>query len=66
MVPMFESLGRIISRSWPVWLIAWVVLRLATWAFAPRWREVARDGEFNGRLGADLGTRRESAAMARR
>jgi RND superfamily putative drug exporter len=44
---MFDSLGRIISRSWPVCLAAWVALGLGAWAFAPRWRDVARDGEFN-------------------
>ena len=46
-VEHFGSLGRMISRSWLVWLTAWVVLGLAAWAFAPRWRDVARDGEFH-------------------
>src|SRR5258708_2423809 len=44
---MFAWLGRIISRSWLFWLAAWAILALGTWAAAPRWQDVSRDGEFD-------------------
>jgi RND superfamily putative drug exporter len=44
---MFAWLGRIIARTWPAWLAFWALLWAGTGAVAPRWLEVARDGEFD-------------------
>ena len=43
---MFQTLGKLVSRMWPLLLVAWVlVLGGLKWA-APPWQSVARDGEF--------------------
>lgn len=43
---MFQTLGRLVSRTWPLLLVAWLVaLGVLKWN-APSWRSVARDGEF--------------------
>src|SRR4051794_1908509 len=44
---MFPWLGRIISRTWPAWLASWALLWAGSWAAAPRWNDVAKEGEFN-------------------
>ena len=54
---MFTTLGRIISRTWMVWLAAWVLLWAGTRAAAPRWNDVAQDGQFNF-LPSDVPSRR--------
>lgn len=61
---MILSLGRIVSRTWPVWLIAWFLLWAGTWAVAPRWDEVAKDGEFNF-LPRDIPSRRGEDLLRR-
>ena len=43
---MFQTLGKLVSRTWPLLLVAWLIaLGGLKWA-APSWRSVARDGEF--------------------
>ena len=43
---MFQNLGKLVSRMWPLLLVAWLlVLGGLKWA-APPWQSVARDGEF--------------------
>lgn len=43
---MFQTLGKLVSRTWPLLLVAWLVaLGVLKWN-APSWRSVARDGEF--------------------
>ena len=43
---MFQILGKLVSRMWPLLLVAWLlVLGGLKWA-APPWQTVARDGEF--------------------
>ena len=43
---MFQTLGKLVSRTWPLLLVAWlVVLGVLKWN-APPWQSVARDGEF--------------------
>ena len=54
---MFPILGRTVSRCWMVWLAAWVLLWAGTRAAAPRWNDVARDGQFNF-LPSDVPSRR--------
>jgi hypothetical protein len=44
---MFPLLGRIISRTWMAWLAAWILLWAGTRVAAPRWNDVAKDGQFN-------------------
>jgi putative drug exporter of the RND superfamily len=43
---MFQVLGNLVSRAWPVWLAGWAVLFVAAWLAAPPWRDVALDQEF--------------------
>jgi RND superfamily putative drug exporter len=59
---MFDWLGRIISRGWLFWLSAWVLLALGTWVAAPRWQDVARDGEFDF-LSKDLPSHRGESLL---
>src|SRR5690349_237694 len=44
---MFAWLGQFISRTWMAWLAAWLLLWAGTRLVAPRWSDVARDGQFN-------------------
>ncbi len=44
---MFPILSRILSRSWMLWLAAWALSWAGTRAVAPRWNDVAQDGQFN-------------------
>src|SRR5437764_319058 len=53
---MFRHVGTIISRSWPIWLIAWGGVFAILYATAPEWNEVAQDREF-GFLPDDVPTR---------
>jgi RND superfamily putative drug exporter len=43
---MFRFLGQLVSRFWPVFLLAWVVLVAVTRWVAPAWNDVALDREF--------------------
>ena len=43
---MFQNLGKLVSRTWPLLLVSWlVVLGGLKWA-APPWKSVAKTGEF--------------------
>ncbi len=46
MALFFTFLGKIVSRTWYVWLICWVVGFGLLWWNAPPWRSVAEDEEF--------------------
>jgi putative drug exporter of the RND superfamily len=61
---MFTLLGRIISRTWLVWLAAWALLLAGTWKVAPSWQEVAKDGQFNF-LPPDMPSRRGEDLLRR-
>jgi len=61
---MFSWLGRIIARNWLVWLAAWVLLGVGTGVVAPRWQDVAKDGEFNF-LPRDVPSRRGEDLLRR-
>jgi RND superfamily putative drug exporter len=43
---VFQALGNLISRTWPLWLIAWVALFVAAWWTAPRFSDIAVDEEY--------------------
>ncbi len=43
---MYDWLGRIISKTSAAWLVGWILLWAGTLWAAPRWHEIARDGEF--------------------
>lgn len=43
---MFQSLGKLVSRTWPLLLVGWLVALGGLKAVAPPWRSVAREGEF--------------------
>jgi putative drug exporter of the RND superfamily len=43
---MFRRLGHIASRFWPVLLAGWIAALVAVQIWAPRWKDVIRDGEF--------------------
>lgn len=43
---MFRHLGNIVSRRWPWFLAAWIVLLAAGYLLAPPWQRVAQGGEF--------------------
>src|SRR5277367_1644316 len=53
---VFQTLGKLISSTWPAWLLAWVVLFVAAWWAAPPWHDVALDQEF-AFLPADMPSR---------
>ena len=61
---MFLFLDRISSRTWLVWLAAWVLLWADTWLAAPCWHDVAKDGEFNF-LPRDVPSRRGERLLQR-
>src|SRR5437870_5926936 len=44
---MFQVLGNLVVRAWPLWLIGWIVLLAAMWLAAPPWDEVAESGQFS-------------------
>jgi RND superfamily putative drug exporter len=43
---IFRFLGALTRRAWPVVLLAWVALFVASWYFSPPWDTVAQDKEF--------------------
>ncbi len=43
---MFETLGKLVSRTWPLLLVAWLAALVGLKWAAPPWKEVAADGEF--------------------
>src|SRR5689334_9395327 len=43
---MFHFLGRAVSRFWPLFLGAWLLLLVGSYLLAPPWDEVAQDREF--------------------
>lgn len=43
---MFQLLGKLVTRAWPLLLGGWLVLLAALWAIAPPWDEVAESGQF--------------------
>ena len=40
---MFQVLGRVVTRTWPIILVAWIGLVVGTKLAAPPWAEVAQD-----------------------
>jgi RND superfamily putative drug exporter len=42
---MFHLLGKLVSRSWPIWLVAWLVVLVLSWLAAPNWNAVTESGE---------------------
>jgi uncharacterized membrane protein YdfJ with MMPL/SSD domain len=43
---MFQTLGNLVSRAWPLLLVVWIVLLLVVTRMAPPWDEVAEGGQF--------------------
>lgn len=43
---MFHTLGKLVSRTWPLLLVAWLVVLVVLVKIAPPWESVAREGEF--------------------
>ncbi len=43
---MFQPLGQLVSRAWPVMLVGWLVLIGTVLMVAPDWSAVTVDGEF--------------------
>ncbi len=43
---MYQSLGNLVSRIWPVLLVLWIVVLLGLRAITPQWEDVVSDGEF--------------------
>jgi RND superfamily putative drug exporter len=43
---MFPFIGKMVRRAWPLLLLGWVVLLLASRYAAPPWEQVAQDKEF--------------------
>ena len=43
---MFKAFGQFVSRAWVFWLAFWLALLGITWAFAPRWSDVASQGDL--------------------
>src|SRR5438105_1429415 len=43
---MFQFLGNLVARTWPILLGAWIALAVGTKLAAPPWAEVAQDKEF--------------------
>src|ERR1700687_3742506 len=54
---MFQFLGNAVSRFWPVFLGAWILLLVASARLAPRWDEVTQ-GEDIAFLPEDAPSRR--------
>ena len=58
---MFSTLGKLVSRTWPILLVVWIIALVALKLVAPPWKDVAANGEFvflpetvPSRLGEDL------------
>ena len=58
---MFETFGKLVSRTWPLLLVAWLAVLVGLKWAAPAWKDVAADGEFAflpkdspSRVGEDL------------
>jgi RND superfamily putative drug exporter len=43
---MFPFLGKVVSRGWLAFLLAWIGLMVGSWVAAPPWGDVAQDREF--------------------
>jgi RND superfamily putative drug exporter len=43
---MFEPFGKLVSRTWPLLLVAWLAVLVGLKWIAPAWKDVAADGEF--------------------
>jgi hypothetical protein len=43
---MFSTLGKLVSRAWPLLLVGWIVALVGLKLVAPPWKEVAANGEF--------------------
>ena len=43
---MFQKLGNLVVRSWPILILVWVVVLAVAHFLAPPWNEVAQDKEF--------------------
>jgi RND superfamily putative drug exporter len=54
---MFQVLGNTVSRAWALLLLGWVALLVCSWALAPSWDKIGKDGEF-AFLPADAPSRR--------
>jgi RND superfamily putative drug exporter len=46
-ISMFHLLGKLVSRTWPLFLVGWLVLLIAISKAAPPWDEVAESGQFS-------------------
>ncbi|MBI3409932.1 MAG: MMPL family transporter [Planctomycetes bacterium] len=42
---MFQVLGNVVARFWPIWLALWVLALALAWRFAPSWQTVVDFGE---------------------
>lgn len=58
---MFQTLGKVVSRTWPLLLVGWIACLVGLKLAAPPWSEVAAKGEFAflpsdspSRVGEDL------------
>jgi RND superfamily putative drug exporter len=61
---MFTYLGKIVTRTWPIFLVLWLALLAAGRLTAPPWQEVAQDTEFAS-LPADAPSRRSGEIFAK-
>jgi RND superfamily putative drug exporter len=43
---MFETLGKVVSRWWPLLLVGWVAALIGLKLVAPSFRDIAQNGEF--------------------
>lgn len=43
---MFQALGKLVTRNWPILLIVWIGLLIGLKFVAPAWNEVAVEGQF--------------------
>ncbi len=60
---MFRLFGVMVSRTWPIWLIGWLVVFGVVSAYAPAWNDIAVDREF-GFLPEDAPSREGRALFA--
>src|SRR5881275_1521593 len=42
---MFQLLGTIVTRFWPIVLVAWLLLLVGSGLFAPSWDTITQDGD---------------------
>jgi len=61
---MFPKLGKIVCKTWPVILVAWIGLLVFLVSVAPPWKDVVQDGEF-AFLPEDVPSRIGEAAFKR-